>query len=71
MDIHRIVDPRTERKLGKKVLAAISEMGQTHRDNVERFTIVKRQLARAVAEYKKYTGSDTLLHPIANYGYHV
>ena len=64
-----ILNPRIERKLGRKVLAAIADMGATSRDNLDRFHIVKHQLERAVADYTKYTHRDTLLHPVDYYGY--
>lgn len=64
-----ILDPRIERKLGRKIYAIIEEMGKTPHDNVHRFVILKRRLARAVADYKKYTRRDTL-DPNVNYGYH-
>ena len=63
-----IIDPRIERRLGRKVLALIAEMRDTK--EVERFAVLKRQLARAVADYSKYTKRDTL-DPTVDYGYHV
>lgn len=66
-----VINPRIELKLGRKVLATIAEMGDTPRNNTERFAVVKRQLARAVAAYMKYTGSEKLLLAPGKYGYHV
>ena len=65
-----IIDPRKERHLGRKILAFVGEMQHISRDDIARFKVVKRQLARAVADYKLYTGSDNL-NPAVDYGYTV
>ncbi len=68
--VHRIIDPRIERKLGKRVLALMMEIRSVPQGDIKRFVVVKRKLARAVADYTKYTGRDTL-DPNVDYGYHI
>ena len=63
-----IINPRLERKLGRKVLHYMAEMSLTPRTDVRRFAIVKKKCARAIADYTRYTGRDHLLAD-TDYGY--
>lgn len=63
-------NPRLERKLGRTICQLIIDVQRTPVENVERFAIVKRQLTRAVAEYRTLTGFDRL-DPDIDYGYRI
>lgn len=60
---------KTERKLGARILATVAEIQATPKDNVQRFTILRRRLVRYAKAYREFTGSDRLEHPVEHYGF--
>jgi len=65
-----MINPRTERKLGRAILELVADMQATPRDNVARFMIIRKKMLKAVERYKEYTGRDNLL-PDVDYGYKI
>lgn len=60
---------RTERKMGARILATVAEIQITPNDNIQRFTVLKRQLVRYTKAYKEFTGSERLEYPVEYYGF--
>lgn len=62
-----MINERIARKLGTDIVTTLADITLVPKDNVKRFLVLKKRLAKQIDRYKEYTGRDTLSPEIVAY----